>query len=195
MTVRLVRMSYDLTLFPVAKGEDVADVFFRRAKAADADDPNPGPGGDERQVEKREWMRELQACVPGLEPFAFDYAAIAESGGISETEARRRWRHIELNDDATGLQVTLYDESADVTMPYWHEGEAAARAFEQMFRCAEVLADAAGFAVFDPQLDQRVDAGSAVDRGAALARYLQAKRAVERAIAIRVDRRPWWKLW
>jgi hypothetical protein len=92
-------MSYDLTLFPVAKGEDVADVFFRRAKAADADDPNPGPGGDERQVEKREWMRELQACVPGLEPFAFDYAAIAESGGISETEARRRWRHIELNDD------------------------------------------------------------------------------------------------
>jgi N-carbamoyl-L-amino-acid hydrolase len=66
---------------------------------------------------------------------------------------------------------------------------------EDLALCCQVLADAAGFAVFDPQLDQRVDAGSAVDRGAALARYLQAKRAVERAIAIRVDRRPWWKLW
>ena len=188
-------MSYDLTLFRVAEGEDVADVFLRRAQAADADDPNPGPGREEWEAEKRAWMRELQGCVPGFEAFAFDYAAIAQAGGISEAEARRRWRHIELSDDATGLQVTLYDESADVTLPYWHEGEAAARAFEQMFRCAEVLAGAAGFAVFDPQLDQRVDAGSAADRGAALGRYLQAKHAVERAIAMRGEKKAWWKFW
>lgn len=188
-------MSYDLTLFRLEEGEDVAEVFLRRAQAADADDPNPGPGREEREAEKRTWMRELQTCVPGFEAFAFDYAAIAHSGGIPEAEARRRWRQIELNDDATGLQVTLYDESADVTLPYWHEGEAAARAFERMFRCAEVLAGAGGFAVFDPQLDQRVDAGSADDRGAALARYLQAKRAVERAIAVRAEPRPWWRFW
>jgi hypothetical protein len=40
--------------------------------------------------------------------------------GITEDEARVRFRHIELNgaDDGNGIQITLSDDTADITVPY-----------------------------------------------------------------------------
>jgi hypothetical protein len=49
---------------------------------------------------------------------------------LREDEARVRYRHVELNgpENGNGIQITLYDDNASITIPYWHQPEAPARA-------------------------------------------------------------------
>lgn len=134
--------------------------------------------------------------MSSLQPFPFDYQQIAAVENVDETEARRRWRHIELNEDEFGLQLMLEDETASAALPYWHVGQKAQAALRAMFGCVAVLQNEAGYFIYDPQLDRVMDLASEGDFSAALDRYLSVKEAAERAINEDVARqKPWWKFW
>src|SRR5215510_10718630 len=108
-------MSYDLRLLRVGPGETAEDVAMR-----DVEETPFGPLDSQKEAMKRRVAAALIAADKSLKPFEFDYKKIAKTLKISAEQARHRMRHIELNDDATGIQIMLFDDEAAVTVPYWH---------------------------------------------------------------------------
>jgi len=163
-------MSYDLYLLSPVPGEEPLKTAHAKC-AVESDVINPGPPRGDAETRKRHLMQELVAENPALEPFQFGYAEIARTHGFSEEEARVRYRHIELNgpDDGNGIQITLYDDGADITVPYWHAPPAARLVFEEVWRYLRRLHDASGFFVYDPQLDRVIDVET--DLSDVVARY------------------------
>ena len=83
---------------------------------------------------------------------------LAASQKIDEAEARRRYRHIELNsDDYSGIQITLWDDAAELIFPYWHSGEQARTVLQQVWDHLEVLQTWGSFVTYDPQLDRMLN--------------------------------------
>jgi hypothetical protein len=107
-------VSYELQLFRMLEGETTQDAVARWVATNSSDDPNPGPVTPEIEDAKRRQADALARRMPSLEPFVFDYQQIAALNKLDEAEARRRWRHIELNEDAFGLQILLYGQTASV---------------------------------------------------------------------------------
>ena len=107
-------MSYGFRLFKRDAIEDPAvtaqrDVDFR----ADAPDA-------EKEAVKRKVAAALIAGNPKLAIFSFGYEEIAEFEKCSVEEAQLKYRHLELNDmseGSNGIQITLFDDEASVTVP------------------------------------------------------------------------------
>ena len=109
---------------------------------------------------------------PALTATEFDFAHLAESERIDEREARRRYRHVELNcDDFSGIQITLFDDAAELTFPLWHAGEQARDVLQQAWDYLEVLQTWGSFVTYDPQLERILDLEFDFD---AVLRYLEA---------------------
>jgi len=90
---------------------------------------------------------------PRLERFKFDYDKIAESLKISEHEARERYQHVELNtpEGDLAVQLIVYDEHVDISIPYWYEGIKADQVFSELSGYLRVIRQTAGFFAYDPQ--------------------------------------------
>lgn len=150
-------MSYDLHLLRVPPGEDVSHVLDLHLDAQD-EELNPGPLVPALEDEKQRLAKALMQFNPALRIAAFDYAGLAAMYDIDEREARRRYRHVEVNaDDYTGIQITLWDSVADVTFPYWHAGEQARRVLLQVWDYLALLQSQGGFVLYDPQLERVID--------------------------------------
>jgi hypothetical protein len=115
-------MSYDFRLFPARKDEDPLATARQEEEEFSITHFDP-----EREAIKREVASALIAINPAFEPFQFDYAEIAKFEGTSIDEASLKHRHIELNgpDNGNGIQITIYEDEAALTVPYWHEGAKA----------------------------------------------------------------------
>ena len=189
-------MSYDIYLFQPVPGEDPVETARARLEV-DTDEINPGPPQADAEKRKQQLVRALMAENPALEPFSFGYAEIASHEGISEDEARIRYRHVELNgsEKGNGIQITLYDDYASITVPYWHQPVAAGGAFDEIWRYLRVLSESGGFFVYDPQLERVLDLED--DRPEAVETYgsviTRIPEIVERSGA--QPKRPWWKFW
>jgi hypothetical protein len=164
-------------------------------EAAEADRTTMPPDAV-KEATKRRLADAIVSVDPELEAFPFRYAEIAESEGISEAEARLRYRHIELNgpEDGPGIQITIEDDTATVTIPYWHVEIAARLAFQKIWVYLRVLSDAGSFSVFDPQLGRALDLTK--DWEVVLDWY---ERVVRQTQSVRseppVRKRPLWRLW
>jgi hypothetical protein len=67
-------------------------------------------------IDRMALANRLEAEFPDLERFKKDYAAIAESKGISEEEARARDDRIELNWDDDGyIQISVHDTAVGIS--------------------------------------------------------------------------------
>jgi hypothetical protein len=97
--------------------------------------------------------------------FKLQYKKIAAFEKITIGEARKRYRYVELNgpDRGNGIQITLYDRSATVTVPLWHGGPAAAAVFEEISEYLRVIRRETGYDVFDGQLEQKIDLSIGID--------------------------------
>ncbi len=188
-------MSYDLDLLRVPAGEDplkAAQAIF----GEDQEQINPGVPDPEKEATKQELAKQLQLINPSLEVFPFDYGEIARSLNISEQEARREYRHIEINsaDGGPGIQITLFDDTASLTIPYWHRGEKANGVWREAFQYLECLERHGGFSTYDPQLDRILDLGSDLEEVVEV--YASGVGATERAVREMIEpRKPWWKFW
>lgn len=156
-------MSYDLHLFQTNNGDDPRAIVGRLLRLRDRE-LNPGPVQAEVEIEKQRLAKSLIAYSSTLSESHFDFAGVARLEGTTEDEARRRYRHLELNaSDHSGIQITLWDGSADISFPYWHSGEQARQVLSDVWEYLDVLQKWGGFITFDPQLDKVLDLGRDFD--------------------------------
>jgi len=151
-------MSYELHLIRVRPGEDPLTAARDRLDRPVEMELNPGPAVESIEEEKGRLAAGLVRFNPALQVASFDYSRLAEAQEIDEREARRRYRHIELNsDDYSGIQITLFDEQAELIFPYWHSGEQARSVLQQVWDYLEVLQTWGSFVTYDPQLDRMLN--------------------------------------
>jgi hypothetical protein len=188
-------MSYDLHLFKPFPGETIEDALKR--SFPESEELNPGAPVPEKETLKKRLAAALIKKNPNLEPFKFGFKDVAEMLGTSEEEAELRWRHIELNgpEDGNGIQITLYDDTASITIPYWQEGEKAESTFREVWDYIEVFRSEAGYVAYDPQLERVVSRIS--DMPDVLRSYGRGRRVVEKLSneLHAKAQKPWWKLW
>ena len=190
-------MSYDLHLFRPQPGVELIATAHSLLADQDSDAQSPGPVDLAAEERKEALAAALQSLNPALERFRFDYSEIARLQAVSEDEARRRWRRIELNgpDGSSGIQITLQDSSAAIAVPYWHQGDKARNTWAELWSYLDVLERQGGYRTYDPQLEKVLDLG--LDREAVLTAYDRGV-SVTRQVAAKHDRsspKPWWKIW
>jgi hypothetical protein len=183
-------MSYDFYLFRPVAGED--PLTTGRAQGEEREEPD-SPDPDAVQI-KRSIAAALNAQNPRLEAHKYDYAELGRSLGISVDEAQRLYQDIELNHLKYGIQVTLSDHSASITVAYWHSDRTIAKAvIAEIWDYLRTINREAAFLVYDPQLDRLLDLSE--DYEAVTSTYLQvASRMPEIIGSAAPTNKPWWKL-
>jgi hypothetical protein len=188
-------MSYDIELLP----REGVDEILREREHQDADSVvlNPGPMDANREAWKRRLCDVLLKDEPQFAQFVFDWSEIARIDSIPEEEAMVRYRHIELNlpeDDRSGIQITIYDQSVSITVPYWHQRPAATEVFGRVARFVERLEGEGDLATYDPQIGRIVQLSVEIDE--ILNQYLRVVARIPQIIqASTPNSKPWWRFW
>ena len=113
---------------------------------------------------------------------------------ISESEAIRQYRHIELNSGDDGIQMELYDDTASLTIAYWHHGEKANQVWGEAWRFLECLQVRGEMSIYDPQLERMLDLDRDFDEVVKMYRW--GVGATENAaLEMLGSKKPWWKFW
>ena len=183
-------MSYDFRLCLPQAGRSREEI----ATAAEEDlgITDPVPAKEER---KQRISAALIARNPMLEPFAFGFDQIAKLEKISVEDAKKKYRHIELNgptEGSNGIQITLFDDEASVTVPYWHHGATARRVFEEIWTYLEIIEREGGFFTYDPQVERVLDLRK--DFEASLDCYDIVSREIADQFPVQ-QKKPWWQFW
>jgi hypothetical protein len=181
-------MSYQLHLL----GSTEAGAHLLSAARARFDPEAVGAPDPLKEARKRRIADRLRAITPQFEPFKLDYQRIAVSQGISEEEARRRFRHIELDGpkNGSGVHITLFDDTAVLTVPYWHEGLGANKVFKEVWQYLLIF-EKEGFQPYDPQLGRLLNLD--VEFENVLRNYVSVTGRFLPSTA--APRKPWWKIW
>jgi len=163
-------MSYDFRLFLPQPGVEPL-VTAQIEPDEESDDINPGPPVTAKETRKRAIADALMETDPVFEVFQFGLEEIAKFQNISVDEAKVRWRHMELNgpEDGPGIQITLLDDGALLTVPYWHKDKKAKAVFAQIWEYLKVIQRVGGYQIYDPQMECIVNLGSDLDK--AIKRY------------------------
>lgn len=189
-------MSYDIYLLKLEQGEPI-DKAIERIFSEESEEINHGLPNPEKERQKQRLAAELIKKNADLEIFRFGYKEIAATYGISEEEARIKYRHIELNgpEDGSGIQITLYDDSATVTVPYWYKGEKARATLEEVWEYLKIIQREAGYFVYDPQLEVVLDLSS--DFSKVMSPYIDTVKWAEETIISpkEEEKKPWWRFW
>lgn len=184
-------MSYDFRLFK-RTGEDLHETARAGSESFPSLPPDP-----QKEALKRRVADALIARNPQLEVFQFDYEAIAKSRKITVEQARLQFRHLELNgpqEDTNGIQITLFDDEASVTVPFWHKGDKAADTFREIWSCLEIISREAGYLIYDPQTDRIFDTSAGFD--GALACYTGIVGRIQQKPSVsHTAKKPWWRFW
>lgn len=130
-------MSYDLQALRLSPGEDVEAALEELGA-----DEDRAPTSEERDRMER-IAAALEAAVPSLDRVEIEDA-------------------IELSEEEDRVQVSIDAGEAAISIPYWFDGSEAQEVLALALRCAHVLRETGGFAVWDPQLDRLVDQDTVV---------------------------------
>jgi hypothetical protein len=182
-------VSYDIYALHVEPGEANAaalESVMQRDSLVEGDPLDPA-----KEARKRSIAGTLATSRMGYEVIEHDYAEVAEAEGISEDEARRQVRHLQV--DNGELLVELDEEYAAVKVPY-SSTLVECNIAEDVFKTLRVLRDEGKFVPYDPQLGRELDIES--DRDAFFQSF---KDGVEQArksgTEEAVDERPRRSLW
>lgn len=127
------------------------------------------PLSDERRAKHKEVVAALLALNPRLDVF--------ESESV-----------IELTDvdDGSGLQVSLFAASGSISIPYWHEDQAAL--MKVVAGYLRVICEVGEYSAFDPQTGKAVTADAGYSLNPQV--YSVGVHALTAA-----TKKPWWKFW
>ena len=175
-------------LFKPRAGEPPEETAMRDREEGPLSPPDP-----EKEALKQKVAKALVEHDKTLEVFKFDYREIARIRKMTIEQARQEFRHIELNDESTGMQITLFDDEASISVPYWHQGEKAQTVFRRMLDNAAVICREAGYVVFDPQSESVIDPGAEPEEMVGV--YTSQVGQLRADTAVKSTRRPWWKFW
>jgi hypothetical protein len=157
-------MSYGLNLVRLPAGIDPGvayaqyqeeQVRYYEAGLSAAD--RLGPIDPAKEERKERIAAALMASDPSLRKFERNYARIAAGESISEAEARRRFRNIELNDRQHSIQIELFDDEAGVSFSFTGKGEDCIAAVRTLWGCLQVLESEGGYRTYDPQIARVLD--------------------------------------
>src|SRR2546428_662463 len=154
-------MSYDFRLFKRRADEDALATARSDSEVFPTTQPDP-----QKEALKRRVADALIGHNAQLHVFQFDYDAVAKSQKISVEEARLKFRHLEVNgpeEDSNGIQITLFDDEASVTVPFRHEGDKATDTFREIWSYLEIISREAGYLIYDPQIDRVIDLSAGFD--------------------------------
>jgi hypothetical protein len=122
-----------------------------------------GPIDPAKEERKQRLAAALVASNPDLKKFERNYARIAAEESISESEARRRFRNVELNDHRHSLQIVLFDDEPGVSFSFTGKGEDCVDAVRTLWGCLQVLESEGGYRTYDPQIGRVLDLNSDFD--------------------------------
>jgi GNAT superfamily N-acetyltransferase len=180
-------LGYDFRLF-LPRADEEPLVTARRAVANDA----AAPADAQKEARKRQIADALLTRLPSLQLYQFPYHQIASFEGISFEQARDKYRHLELNspDGGNGISITLRDDEASVSLPFWHETGKAQQTFQEVWVCLETICRQAGYVVYDPQSGRMLELETGLE--AALASYTGAARRLreERSSEASIQKTP-----
>jgi len=142
------------------------------------------PPDPQKESLKRKVAEKLIQQNPRLQMRKLPHDRIAQFEKISLEEARRKYRHLELElpESGSGIQITLSDEEASVAVPFWHDGDKAANAIRELWSCVETICRETGYCVYDPQAGRSFEAATGPD--AVLANYTGTARRLLRPFPI-----------
>jgi hypothetical protein len=182
-------MSYDFRLCLPKDGKSLEEIATTDVEEENITDPV-----SDKEERKRRIAAALIGKNPALEPFAFGFEEIAKFEKITIEEAKKKHRHVELNgpDNGNGIQIMLFDDEASVTVPYWHQGVAARRVFEEMWSYLEIMQREGGFFTYDPQIERVIHLNA--DFNASLACYQKVSGDVAKSFPSTSTKR-WWEFW
>ena len=183
-------MSYDFRLCLPQAGRSREEIATAHGEELGITDPVPA-----KEERKQRISAALIAHNPTLEPFAFGFDELSKLENITVEDAMKKYRHIELNgppEESNGIQITLFDDEASVTVPYWHRGVAARRVFEEIWSYLEIIEREGGFFTYDPQIDRVLDLGK--DFEASLGCYDRVSREIADQFPVQ-QKKPWWQFW
>ena len=156
-------MSYGFFLVRLPAGVDRDEAYRQKLEEEDRvsdgkpDHVNPGPIDPRKEREKQRLAAALMARHPTLELYRRNYPTTARALGIDELEARRRFRHLELNEKQLSIQITLFDDAAGVSFSFDGDARGCARAARVLWDCLEILEFEGGFSTYDTQIDKILD--------------------------------------
>lgn len=156
-------MSYDFRLCLPQAGRTEEEIA-----TADIDPAGETGFTPRNEARKRRVAESLFAEISTLES-----ASLGPRGSGGETKTRLL--PIELNStaDNRGIQITLFDNEASVSLSYGPQEESGMRrSLDEIWRCLATMREAGGYFVFDPQLGRVLDL--AVDLEAVAVCYGQA---------------------
>lgn len=172
-------MSYDLKLFRPPEGIDPAQAF-REFLAREEQGIGDLEAWRMRVLPDavRQQMQTLATLLKSRHP-AFEQF---------EPASPLPW--IELTHEHLDVQVTIYEDSAGITMAYFrdHSGEMMACVFD----CVDVFHRTAGYLAYDPQLGRIV---TPADVGDMLGFYRGMNDRLPDLLHRIPGKRPWWKFW
>ena len=147
---------------------------------------------------KNEIVKALLTHDSRLEVFKLDYEEIARLQKISIEEARKTFDYVELNrpEEDLARQITVFNESVTIIVPYWYTGNNAKEVFEQVNEYTKVIGRVAGMYVYDPQVDRAYD--PLVEDFDGLSVYRDVTEQTHQSTTnreIHKIAKPWWKFW
>jgi hypothetical protein len=154
-------MSYGFDLVRLPSGMD-RDAAYRKVMAQQGSSASGeggkdhGPLNPDKEQAKQTLAAALMAKYPSLKKFERNYAILAKEQSIDESEARRLYRDLELNDEKHSVQIILFDDAAGVSFSDAPPGECR-QTVQALWDCLTVLETQGGFSTFDPQQDRLLD--------------------------------------
>ena len=143
-------VSYDLYMLSPQPGEDPMETVERLEEREEAAAPDSVIAERNRRIADA-----LIATNSNYTESEIKFDVIAEQSGISVEEARAKHRYIELFDE-DGFQITLSDEQASINFPY-RESLDPKRLAEEIAKASNVIREATGWQLYDPQLEKFID--------------------------------------
>ncbi|HEX7779596.1 MAG TPA: DUF4304 domain-containing protein, partial [Vicinamibacterales bacterium] len=154
-------MSFTLLLLrvpPGASDEDVGKIAIAMEETERL--RVPGPRDPEKSRRKRALVDALLTNCPELSGGEPDYAELARAENISEEQARQQfdWWTVTGPEEGAGIEITLYDDYVSIEMP---SAAGTDQDWRDVGRYLEILVNAGGFVVWDPQGSEVVDPAAA----------------------------------
>lgn len=124
-------MSYDIYFLSRDEGQSWDDVLEAAEGAAEDSEPIPA-----------ELLEAWQRIVPQAR-------ALLDDVDITEYEQESR----DLSHSDTGIDLSVFGDEVSITVPYWHNGDGAARVLAKLFALCALVEQETGLTAYDPQVE------------------------------------------
>lgn len=162
-------MSYGFDLLRLPAGVDRNEAY-KKLRQEQQDDfggvnDTDGPGliAASNENVMQGLAAELMARHPSLEMFKLNYSQIAKTESITESEARRRFRKVELNDRKRSIQISIFHDEAAAHFSFAGDSQQCTSALQLLWDCLRVLESNGGFSTYDLQIGKVLDLDSDFD--------------------------------